>query len=231
MKQDGLKRNFVLSMQRKILSGEYKIGQLLPSERELAAQLGVSRSLVNSGILELAEQGFIRIMPRRGSIVADYKQSGTLPVLDALISNDGFRLDYPLFSDLTDIHILLEGECARRASQFASQEDLKQLRMLVNAILDVKQPLDAVEPIVQFNRLLTRCSGNSIFVIAMNSIEPMIYKFVRKHYSLESDMPKVKKQYDSLMRSLEARDPEASARDMRFCIQHSMDALKKLYRP
>ena len=75
-------------MQQKIFSGEYQIGQQLPPERELAQELGVSRSLVNTGILELANQGFIRIIPRQGSIVADYKKNGTLQVLSALMNCD-----------------------------------------------------------------------------------------------------------------------------------------------
>jgi len=228
-KQDGLKKTFVHTMQRKIFSGEFPIGQLLPSERELAAQFNFSRSLVNSGILELSQQGFIRIMPRRGSIVADYMKNGTLPVLDALISNDSIQLDYPLFSDLIEMHLLIESECARLASQIASQAELKALRMYTNAILEAKHPLDAVEPVVQFHRLLTQCSGNSVYIITMNSFESFISRLVYQHYSLSPDMPKTKMLHDTLMRSLEARDAEASARNIRLCMLHGTNTLKELF--
>jgi DNA-binding FadR family transcriptional regulator len=39
MKQNGLKKSFIHTMQQKIFSGEYQIGQQLPPERELARSL------------------------------------------------------------------------------------------------------------------------------------------------------------------------------------------------
>ena len=41
-----------------ILRGDLKIGDKLPSERQLAEMTKVSRSVVNSGIVELEECGF-----------------------------------------------------------------------------------------------------------------------------------------------------------------------------
>ena len=52
-----LKSLFVSQLQDKILSGEIPIGTALPPERELAAQMQVSRAVVNSGLAELAEEG------------------------------------------------------------------------------------------------------------------------------------------------------------------------------
>ena len=74
--------------------------------------------------LELANQGFIRIIPRQGSIVADYKRNGTLQVLSALMNCDSFRLDYPLFCNLVDLRILIECECARLASRQAGADEI-----------------------------------------------------------------------------------------------------------
>ena len=146
MKQEGLKKSFVHAMQQKIFSGEYQIGQQWPPERELAQELGVSRSLVNTGILQLANKGFIRIIPRQGSIVADYKKNGTLEILAALMSCDSFRLDYPLLCNLVDLRVLVECECARLASLHASAEEIESLRVLVRCIKESVHPLDAVEP-------------------------------------------------------------------------------------
>ena len=53
-----LKAGFVEIMEAKIFSGELKPGDRLPPERELAAQLGISRGSVNQGILDMARMGF-----------------------------------------------------------------------------------------------------------------------------------------------------------------------------
>lgn len=216
-------------MQQKIFSGEYQIGQQLPPERELAQELGVSRSLVNTGILELANQGFIRIIPRQGSIVADYKRNGTLQVLSALMSCDSFRLDYPLFCNLVDFRVLVECECARLASIHATSEELEAMHVLAHCIKNAAHPLDAAEPMVRFHYLLTQCSGNAVYAMTYKSFESTISRLIRQHLTLAPDIPKSAKLHESLVRSLELHDPEASAQNVRLCILHGTSALKKLY--
>ena len=49
-----LKELFISSVEDKILSGELPIGAQLPTERELAEMMDVSRGVVNSGIAEMA---------------------------------------------------------------------------------------------------------------------------------------------------------------------------------
>ena len=229
MKQEGLKKSFVHTMQQKIFSGEYQIGQQLPPERELAQELGVSRSLVNTGILELANQGFIRIIPRQGSIIADYKKNGTLQVLSALMNCDSFRLDYPLFCNLVDLRILIESECARLASLHASAEEIETLHKLALQIKNVAQPLDAAEPLLRFHYLLTQYSGNAVYAMTFKSFEGTIQRLIRQHLTLAPDIPKSAKLHEALVRSLELHDAEASAQNTRLCILHGMTALMKLY--
>ena len=48
-----LKEIFITQIENKIISGEFEIGQKLPPERELACQMGVSRAVVNAGIVEM----------------------------------------------------------------------------------------------------------------------------------------------------------------------------------
>lgn len=73
-----LKELFVQKLQSMILSGELSMGERLPSERELCQQMGVSRAVVNSGITELARQGFLEVRPRQGAFVADYRRDGNI---------------------------------------------------------------------------------------------------------------------------------------------------------
>ena len=62
-----LKELFVQQLQDRILSGDLPMGTKLPPERELCQQMRVSRAVVNSGVTELARQGFLEIRPRQGT--------------------------------------------------------------------------------------------------------------------------------------------------------------------
>ena len=62
-----LKDLFVQQLQGMILSDELPMGTQLPPERELAQQMQVSRAVVNGGLAELAQQGFLEVRPRQGT--------------------------------------------------------------------------------------------------------------------------------------------------------------------
>lgn len=68
---------FVQAIEDKILSGELKVGDRLPPARQLCAEMGVSLTIVNAGMSELAAKGFVEIKPRHGTFVADYRMQGT----------------------------------------------------------------------------------------------------------------------------------------------------------
>ena len=74
-------------METMILSEELKIGEKLPPERDIAHKMQISRSVVNDGIAALSKMGFLTIVPRYGTYVADYKSHGTIDILVAIMKN------------------------------------------------------------------------------------------------------------------------------------------------
>ena len=87
---------FVKTIQDAIISGELKIGEVLPTEREFAEQMNISRSVVNSGLNELQNRGFIEIKPRKGAVVADYIYTGNINTLTALMEYKGIWNVFPV---------------------------------------------------------------------------------------------------------------------------------------
>ena len=110
-----LKKSFVDEMQSRILSGQLKPGDRLPPERELAEELGISRGSVNQGILDLERMGFLRVVPRKGTFVADYIKNATPLTIAAIMNYDSTMYDAELFRGFMDFRILVERECVRLA--------------------------------------------------------------------------------------------------------------------
>ena len=84
---------FVQAIEDKILSGELKVGDRLPPARQLCTEMGVSLTIVNAGMSELAAKGFVEIKPRHGTFVADYRMQGTTETMVAMMRFNGGDLN------------------------------------------------------------------------------------------------------------------------------------------
>jgi len=126
IRTDSLKEVFVLRFEELILSGKIKIGQKLPSERELALQLGVSRPVVHEGLVELASRGMVSLKPRFGATVNDYRKEGSITLLASLIGYQKGKLEPELLESLLQMRQLLEPAFARFAAQNRTQDHLRE---------------------------------------------------------------------------------------------------------
>ncbi len=66
-----LYQQIVEQIERRFVSGELKVGDQLPSERELAEQFGVSRIAVREAVKALREKGLVEIRPGRGTFITN----------------------------------------------------------------------------------------------------------------------------------------------------------------
>ncbi len=68
-KQDTTLRNIIAEeIRRRILEGQYKLGQKL-SQKELAAEMNTSRGPVQSALTVLCQEGLVQIIPQSGSFI------------------------------------------------------------------------------------------------------------------------------------------------------------------
>src|SRR6266571_6173497 len=59
----------VTELRRRIHQGQYVAGQRLPSERDIAEELGVSRPTVRTALLRLQSENLLDVVPRGGAFV------------------------------------------------------------------------------------------------------------------------------------------------------------------
>lgn len=60
-------------VRERVESGEWPVGTLIPSERDLSQEFGLSRTTTRRALERLAAEGVLRTEPRRGTFVAEPK--------------------------------------------------------------------------------------------------------------------------------------------------------------
>lgn len=214
-----LKDLFVQQLQGMILSGELPMGAPLPSERELAQQMQVSRAVVNSGLNELAKQGFLEIKPRQGTCVADYRRKGNLDTLIAIMEYKDGVLGKEEIRSILEVRWALEHLAVERVIEYAAKETLTHLGGLVEQLAAAQSIAQAAESAFAFQHELALASGNSILPLIYYSFKsPVITLWVRfcRLYGI-----------DALCRNTEMLYAHICARDKKAASQWIDDYLKK----
>src|SRR5512143_3271335 len=124
------------ALRRAILSGEIGAGERLPPERELAAQLGVSRLTLRAALATLDAAGLISVRQGSGYIVRDFVRSGGPDLLAGLAELAGERGDLPpIAADLLRV---------RRHLAHAALEQIVENPPNASAIRALEAAIDAM---------------------------------------------------------------------------------------
>lgn len=213
---------------RKILSGELKKGDKLPSERELSAQMGISRSSLHQAIVDLEVRGFLKIVPRHGTVVCDYRNEQTPGSLAMLMSYGSDNLDFALFKDLMDTRRMLEVECVACACRNIYDSTLVKLNDLVTQMEHTTE--NPSELIYKFHYYLVKASGNSIYCMIYRGFEPILQTLIKKHYDLNpEDLKETIKLNKQLIVCIMAKDEEGAKDIVKKLLYQGSDSLKKSY--
>ncbi|MBQ3211852.1 MAG: FadR family transcriptional regulator [Oscillospiraceae bacterium] len=225
---ESLGESVLHSLQRKIISGELKSGDWLPPEREMAEQMGISRGSLHQAILALEYQGFVSIIPRKGTVVCDYRKHPTPQSLAVLMSYSSAELDKSIFIDMMDYRIWMERECARLACTNIYDSTLLEMGTIASSLCGVE--VDVVELIFRFHYLLTQASGNSIFSMIFRGFEPAVRSLTQQSFqTMGTDLKETAQLMKELVHCIEIKDEAAAETTVVRLLSHGIDQLKSRY--
>lgn len=119
-------------IEEQIVSGQLRLGDRLPPERDLATMLGVSRAAIREALRVLEAQGVLRrpqvgTGPESGSVIAGMPSTGLTKLLRLHVALANFPL-----SDVVEARTILERASCRLAATHARPEHLAQMRDLLD---------------------------------------------------------------------------------------------------
>ncbi len=226
-----MKELFIKEIERKILSGEWKIGDRLPTEREMERITKVSRTIINSGLAELAQNGFVEIVPRKGVFVGDYIRNGQLNTLLSIMNFNGGKLDKKTFDSLMTYRMHTDCECTYLATQNRTDDDLKLMRTLYEKLLEATDPVNPSEILqlkFEFQQALYCSTGNNIYPLVCNAFKKLSTAFneiIYRHFGY--DLAPL--HMAELINSIEERDADKARHIMSELIDTRINELRQVY--
>lgn len=159
-------------IRERIFSAEVKTGERLPTERDLAAQFGVSRVVVREAVRTLELSGLLAVRkgPKGGIFIADDHQR---PITDSfcnLLACGGARL-----KDLFDVRMLIEPYAAARVAKIGTAKNFAALSALMqqaDAELGRGESIRAIN--IELHRQIIRMSRNPVLAAVGETVLLML---------------------------------------------------------
>ncbi|MBL9075498.1 FCD domain-containing protein [Tabrizicola sp.] len=207
-----LSNSVVRQIEQLILRGVLRPGERLPSERDLADKLGVSRPSLRDAIADLAERGLLVSRAGSGIFVAEVLGSAFSPALTQLFStHDEAVFDYISFR--RDI----EGLAAERAASFGSETDLKLIDTIFGKMELAHQkrdPSDEAQLDAEFHMAIIEASHNVIMLHMLRSMFELLRQgvFYNRQVMFRNRMTRdqLLDQHRAINATIQTRDPAAA---------------------
>lgn len=210
-----ISEEIVSQVKQLISKGELKPGDRIPSERELATMLGVSRPSVREAIMVLEAMGFVESRQGGGTYVKALTEASIMNPLAKLVE----KRDPELLRSLAEVRMGLESWSAYLAAQRATDSDIAEMRRLYK-IMEKQAAKGGWSPDVdaEFHYAITAASHNSLQMHVLDSIHSLFHATIQvalmEFYQQEGHVQLLLNHHHDIMEAIAAHDPELARRKM-----------------
>ncbi|WP_426012214.1 FadR/GntR family transcriptional regulator [Caulobacter sp. DWR2-3-1b2] len=203
-----------------IESGRYKLGDRLPTERELAEQFGVSRPTLREAMIALEMLGMIEARHGLGIYVTGSVRPAT-PTSSELDTEIGAF-------ELIEARRLFEGEAAALAATAIDDAQIAELEALMGRMAR-EEEIQGEDADREFHMVIARASGNGAIIATIENLwlwrdrSPLARNILTRARGMGLE-PRIV-EHRRVFEALKARDPAAARQAMRDHLERVIEHL------
>jgi DNA-binding GntR family transcriptional regulator len=197
------------AIRNSILSGQWKIGEIY-NEKSIAADLGVSRTPAREALLELASQGFVVFLPRRGLMVNRFSRRDV--------------------DEIFELRKAIELAAVERAAKASPPFDLLEIEesILQQRKAAKQKEYDAfLEADRLFHTRFSELTNNRRLIAILENLRDMIHLMGSKALSLEGRALEVIEEHQAIFEAVKRGDHQEACRAMAHHLDQSKEAVEE----
>lgn len=202
-------------IQRLIVDGVLKPGDMLPPERELAERLAVSRGSVRDAIRTLEFIGLVVPRQGEGTLVAEVSPEALVaPIASVLVRKR------ELIGELLDVRNMIEPALAARAALNASPEEVARLEDILRRQREkMLRGESTVEEDSEFHYAIAVSARNSVVRKVLDVLMDLLRETRARSLQVEGRLQKSFAGHRRVLDAIKRRDPDGAERAVRQHLQ------------
>lgn len=179
-----------------------KVGDNLPTERELCAQFNASRNTVREAMRILKAYGMVEVRPKIGAVIVDNRMER---VFD-LFSFNTIEISRKTFADIQGFRSIVEVDTVERIFDHVGTGDIAELRLRNAAMRDATTMADASEADFHFHLKLVSLLRNDAVTEVYRIMKPVIIRIMEKGKVRQDFSTSTYRQHADIVDAIEARN-------------------------
>ncbi len=214
-----------VSLYEMISSGQFRPGEILPSQDDLARQLGVSRNTLREAIHKLSAMGLLTAKQGVGTAVEPMSPAGYLIPLEGHL-----RLDSMSVREFIEARACLERTIVSLSVARAKRKDIQDLRALLELQDQAIRKDDQAEFVrqdVAFHMELGRVGGNRVLGKMLQTIWGMLHAFISQVARLPGAIEDALRFHSDIVAAIAAKNRDRAEELM---LRHILDVVRRIER-
>lgn len=210
-------------IRRLLVSGELKPGDKLPSERDLAVDLGVGRNALREALRSLEMAGVVEL--RKGPKGGSFVTHGTTDLLTQGL-RDLLTLHAVTIEQITEARMLFEQAVVQTACRKATPEDVDEMQAVLDAAKEAyaQKNFDVkLRKLVEFHIVLGQSTHNPVLAFVTESIMRFMQEYAQTIGQDRNELSIIA--IGKIIDAVRARDEKAASHAM----SEHLERLKERY--
>ncbi len=211
----------------RIQKKELRVGDELPSERTLASEMGVSRTVIREALQILKEQGLI------SNEDGNYKicPMAVSPILGRIMHE--FMMDSQKGRELFEIREMFEEYTVRRAAERASAESIQKLQAAVDKMERIANGQEKYnwDYELAFHTEIIRAAGNAVIEYIYDLCGEVLTapSKTASRTGTPSDLARGAKEHQAIVDAIKAHDGDLAAKCMRYHLESANQVVSRIW--
>lgn len=185
-----------------IVEGGLKVGDKLPTERELCERFNSSRNTVREAMRMLKAFGVVEVRPKVGATIVDQRMNRAFDLFAFNVT----EISRQTFDDIQGFRELIETGSVTQIFSAVTPEDLVHLREINREMVRAKSVIEASEQDLRFHTRLVTMIGNKSILDIYRIMTPVILRIMQRGKTRRIIEGETYREHQAILDAVERRD-------------------------
>lgn len=206
-----LYEKIVQQIEKRIVDGDLKSGDKLPSERELGNQFGVSRTSVREAMKALSLKGLIEVMPGKGTFITDQTSKALRHSLNLMVQIGKQETS----KSLIELREILEPEIAAISAARAKEDNVAAMQEAIDTMDSALEDVGTyIEADLDFHLALAEGTQNPLILLLIDILIVELREQRFRSASVDGSLYRGQPHHKAILAAVKNRDSESARRLM-----------------